>query len=155
MKTSKKLIFSAVVVLAILLIMATPVLAKARTFVGERISLLADPAVTEFPAGEPFHVHHAVVMYPPDDKPVAAAHTGFALEVDGIFVEADWSYTDGCCGPNFVMSGSIFNFPDGLPVGKHSFKGHWYAPCLATGGPCENPMDPVDLLVKMVEIDFK
>ena len=157
MKRSKKVFSITIVLLVMLFVLATPALADPRQLVGERINVnLGDP--TEYPADTPFFVIHGSGTDAPGATPIAAGHMGFALEVDGEYVEADWDYRSGNSaregGPNIVWSGSAFNFPDGLPAGEHTFIGHWYVRCLHTESPCENPMDPVDFEVHPLTVNF-
>lgn len=139
-------------VVALVLVLATTALADPRTLVGERINVL-EGTPTVFLAGEPFFIIHAAVMEPPNDTPVASGHMGFALEVDGEYIEADWDFRGGC-GPECVVSGSAFNFPQGM-AGTHTFTGHWYQVCLISGGPCENPMAPVDFTTAELTVIFE
>ena len=161
MKTSKKVFVTAVVVLAILLILTTPAMAD-RYFVCDgaqecRINIAArTPHV--YPAGEPFFIFHASGDDPPTNVPIAAGHMGFALEVDGVFAVPDWGVRSSWwsdSGEHYVFSNAAFNFPDGLPAGKHTFIGHWYAPCAATGSVCENPMDPVEYWTVKLNVNFQ
>jgi hypothetical protein len=160
MKKSKKLLVAAIVVLAVLLILATPTLADKRTLVCDgapecKINIFAGP--TQYPAGEPFYIQHGQGLWPPDDAPIASGHAGFALEVDGVYVEPDWDerYATGAnvYGFPIVWQVSAFNFPDGM-TGTHTFTGHWYVACLTTEGQCENPMDPIDWFTSVLTVEF-
>ena len=154
MKTSKKLLIATIMVLSLLLILAAPVLADPHGVVGDRINILAGTPL-EYPAGERFHIYHASGT---DTSLVAAGHMGFALQVDGNYVEPDFDYhfstsaRDG--NPTTVFSGSTFNFPEGLPAGSHTFSGHWYTSCKNAGGTCDKTMDPVDFEFHELTVNF-
>jgi len=165
MKTSKKMLVVVVLVLALLLIITTPVMAD-RSLVCEgddacRINLLSGTP-TEYTAGAPFFVLHGTGMAPSEDKPVSVDHMGFALEVDGVYVEPDWvshfatSAREGY--GNHVYSLMAFNFPQGLSAGVHTFTGHWYvgcAPRMEEGGWCVDHMHPTDWNVITMTVVFK
>ena len=161
MKRSKKLLIAAIVALAVLLILAIPALADQRYLVCDwaeecQINILHGTP-TEYPAGEPFYIIHGGGGAVPDGAPIAAGHMGFALEVDGVYVESDWDYRGASSAsdgrPNMIWSGSAFNFPEGM-TGPHIFTGHWYTACQSTDGPCENPMDPVDFITLDLTVEF-
>ncbi len=164
MKETKKILSTIIVILAITLILATPALADQRTLVCDgadecRIHIiLGEPAT--YPAGEPFYIFHSAGYLPPNDLPVATGHMGFALEVDGEYIEPDWDFkgaTGVVDGVNTIWSGSVFNFPEGLDPGPHTFTGHWYSACLYLADPvsCETPMEPVDFSVRDLVVIFE
>ncbi len=152
MKTSGKLIIITVMVLAILLILVTPAMADPRMLVcyGDpecRINVLAGGPTT-YSAGEPFFIIHNIYIYT-GEAPIANGLSGFALEVDGAYMEPSWNFKGGAGWqadppPNYVVSGSAFNFPQGLSAGAHTFIGHWYEACLPQDG-CEPPVDKVEI----------
>lgn len=161
MKMSKKLLAITIVVIAVLLVLAAPALADQKILVCDgapecRINVL-DGVPTQYPAGQPFYIRHGQGLWPPDEAPIASGHAGFALEVDGVYVEPDWSERGAISatvyGSAVVWQLSVFNFPDGM-TGTHQFTGHWYVACLATDGPCENPMDPVDWNTEVLTVEF-
>ena len=134
-----------IVLLISLFVLTIPVAAKTKEPVGERINILSEDPV-EFPAGEPFHIRHSVLSWPPYDTPVGLVD--FDLEVDGEYREED--YIDRFAVPYHGDSPDVIwhwyhNFPEGLPVGPHTFVGHWFASCLALDGPpCSNPNELVE-----------
>jgi hypothetical protein len=160
MKTYGKLIIITVMALAILLILATPAMADPRTLVCDgapecQINVLQGPET--YPAGEPFFIIHNVQITT-DWAPIAAGFMGFALEVDGVYVEPSWNFKGGAGAafdppPNLIFSGSAFNFPQGLPTGEHTFTGHWYAACLPQFD-CETPAKQVEFHTAELTVTF-
>jgi hypothetical protein len=134
-----------IVLLISLLVLAVPAVAKEKEPIGERINIIdEDPEV--FPAGEPFHISHGVLQWPPYDTPVGIMD--FDLDVDGEFREEDYidrfavSYHGD--SPDVVWLW-YHNFPEGLPAGEHTFVGHWFVSCLTMDGPpCSNPNELVE-----------
>jgi hypothetical protein len=157
MKRSQKL-FTTIVVLALLSVLVTPVMANPIIVTGERIDLLADYPIVEYPANTEFWILHLTRLEAPGDTPIAAGHMGFNLQIDGVYVELYRDVTGPSSAkdgrPNTVASGSVFIFPEGLPAGEHTFTGRWYAACITEGGPCEHPMDPVEIGTVELTITF-
>jgi hypothetical protein len=161
MKTSRRIILITVIALAILLILATPAMADPRMLVcyGDpdcRINVLQGTPEA-YPAGEPFFIIHNVYVYT-GVVPVANGLSGFALEVDGVYVEPSWNFKGGGGWPadpppNFVASGSAFNFPQGLSAGEHTFIGHWYVACLPQDG-CEPPVKQIEFGTAELTVTF-
>ena len=116
---------------------------------------------TEYPAGEPFFIMHGNGNTPSIDLPVAAGHMGFALQVDGVYVEPDWVSRSASSARegegNAVFSIMAFNFPQGLPAGVHTFTGHWYVGCAPQWEGCEGykPMAPYDYFVNTITVTFE
>jgi hypothetical protein len=162
MKTSGKLIIITVITLAIVLILATPAMADPRTLVCDgapecQINVLQGTPLA-YPAGEPFFIIHST-QNPTDWPPIATGLMGFALEVDGVYVEPSWNFKQGIGAwvdppPNLIVSGSAFNFPQGLSAGEHTFTGHWYTACLPQFG-CETPVDKVEFGTAELTVTFE
>jgi hypothetical protein len=162
MKTSKKVLSSIVLVLAILGIIATPVLADPRSLECNgasecRINVLQG-VPNNYPAGAPFFIIHSAGEFPPN--PPAAGNMGFALELDGVYVTPNWSEHSAVPldhNPDVViiLSTSAFNFPQGLPAGRHTFTGHWYWMCLNSDPECKNPSVRIDRIVETLTVTFR
>jgi hypothetical protein len=163
MKPSRKVLLSIVGVIAILVTLATPVLADPRYLECDgasecRINILQGWP-NNYPAGEPFFIIHSALEYPLD-LPPAVGNMGFALELDGRYVKPDWRYheaipLDHDPDPVVIISGSAFNFPQGLPAGRHTFTGHWYWMCLKSDPGCKNPSERVDGIVETLTVTFR
>lgn len=105
--------------------MAAPAMAGEEP-VGERINVLAGDPV-EFSAGEAFHVLHGWFDFPATTQP---GRFDFTLEVDGIDQGKGklFNFGPGLTGGVWNRLW-LFNFPDGLEAGNHTFTGTWWAPC--------------------------
>jgi hypothetical protein len=94
--------------------------------VGQRLNLLLPP--TKFKAGAPFHIVHGYCFLD-EEQLTDAAHpdTRFDLylnhtPVDGTLDFRQGEASDpGCLAVKYFL----FNFPDGLPIGDHTFDGRW------------------------------
>ena len=149
-----------ILLVLILFVIATPVAANVRVLVGERVHLGVSGGVptTDFPADGPFHILHGwrlelgtkwINLY------------NFELDVDEVRVEEDfvlrWSEKGDL---KYLNIGWAYNFPDGMPPGKHVFTGHWYGPCQPLvdkgdyEGPCTQPNEVVEALILVREITF-
>jgi hypothetical protein len=112
------------IVLIAALLLAIPVAAAPRAPTGTRIDILAG-GPTSLPAGDPFHLRHGWLLEIPGDGPRGLYD--FALEVDGVLIEPDFSTTSSDASGNLIWL-NVYNFPAGMS-GTHSFTGHWYGPC--------------------------
>ena len=92
---------------------------------GTPISLFDPPA--SFPAGVPFHIAHGFGAEGASDTSISNmdAH-GFELFVDGAQIFALREAT--LVGDRWVQLQWVFDFPEGLDVGAHTFRGVWIAP---------------------------
>jgi hypothetical protein len=149
-----------ILLVLILFVITTPVAAKARVLVGERVHLGVsggDPT-TEFPADEPFHILHGWRL---ESGTKRINLYNFELDVDGVRVEEDfifrWSEPEDL---KYLNIGWAYNFPDGMAAGEHVFTGHWYGPCqplVDNGdyeGPCAQPNEVVEALMLEIQITF-
>lgn len=124
-----------------LLSIATPV-SSASGPVGARIDILRRTP-TSFHSSTPFHVEHGWT----GDVPIPPKYIldfDFIVEIDGIrYSTEDYRRISNSGGVYQVNLG--YNFPAGLPVGRHVFIGHWYVSCqyyVELGeipGPCTSP----------------
>ena len=98
---------------------------------GDNFNVLFAGPPASYPAGEPFHVIQGHCLTPGEHDPVG--HWVFALEVDGQpqdhgrnIVEGE---SDDCMALGEVMRRqTLFNFSEGLPAGKYTFRGFWHSP---------------------------
>ena len=121
----KKMIILLVIAL---LLVAVPVAAKTKDTVGEQFDI-SEGFPTEYAAETPFHIRNGWGAWSPDDAPIGIYD--FQLDVDGVFIEEDFvdRYVDSSEKPTMHWLEWVFNFPDGLSAGTHTFTGHWFAPC--------------------------
>jgi hypothetical protein len=111
----------AAVTMALLLTGAGGAVAASKVRVGDRISLLDPPAT--YPANTAFHIWHGFVFQ--DDR--AYGRFEFRLDVDDVDVAAD--FFDVQVFDRALFSKVwVFNFPNGLAAGTHTFTGHWITP---------------------------
>ena len=117
-----------VVALAALLVFTLPSAAVPRERTGERINVLLGTPTT-FPANQPFHVAHGWILLPHnEDSPQTIGKYAFGLEVDGQTVEPD--YVDRWVKESdHTLRQWVYNFPDGLSAGTHTFSGYFTGPC--------------------------
>jgi len=161
MKISRKITFTTILVVFLLLLLVTPAMADPKSLVCNgaddcRINVLLGP--DEYQAGEPFFVIHNAYISVDEYGPVMTGHMGFALELDGVYVDPSWKFQGGFSArgypPNAVFSGSAFNFPEGLPAGTHTLTGHWYAGCLPADDLCDTPVKAQDFYTEVRVVEF-
>jgi hypothetical protein len=119
----------AIVALAVIaLCVAGPVsAANNKPTTGTKIGLFAPPAT--FPANTPFYIEHGTAALPPFSPPEAtigmamSAGTHFDLSVDGV---AQSGSVDIDNQPGVWLKRDLYNFPEGLPAGTHTFVGDFY-----------------------------
>ena len=92
---------------------------------GGRISLLTQTP-TVYPADEAFHILHGL------GEP---GRSEFLLEVDGFLQGRGQPYPGTKDDP--AQGVYLYNFPEGLSEGYHTFEGIWYGPCKYGPGPCD------------------
>ena len=155
MLKNKKWIFLVVLVAALLIVLPTQ--AKGNDPTGERLSLILPPA--NFPAGEPFHVVHGWYLAPSDENPIGL--WSFELYVDDVLLKPDFNTTAVVWyEPTILLVGPLFNFPEGMDAGVHTFTGHWYAPCSVVvdygwyPGPCSTPNAKIETDTTSVTVEF-
>lgn len=162
MKTSKRIFVITVAVFAVLLILTSPALAGQKTLVCDGAAAcqinIMNATPTEYPAGEPFYIQHGAGLAPPEDVPIGVGHNGFALEVDGAYVEPDYvehiRTTGGDGGEYYIFTVMNYNFLQGLPVGEHTFTGYWYWGCWPKGEWCEHPLDETVYWEETLTVNF-
>jgi hypothetical protein len=151
---TKKTVLPIILLLALLL--ATPVLAREKEPIGERIDIYSS-GTQEYPAGTPFYIMHGWGEVRPHAVP---GQIMFELELDGAMVKPTYveqtTVVDEI-GPAFYTDW-VFNFPDGL-TGQHTFEGHWNVPCFFAlwygfVDECANPMADYDWGYSEVTVDF-
>jgi hypothetical protein len=149
----KKIIISAVLIMT-LLAFVSPAAAGPNTRVGERITLFQEPPLNTFIAGQPFHIAHGFGTFLGNFKqegfqpPFMIGISLFTLEVDGVYVNASYieHYID-----TYRYTMWVFNFPNGMTAGSHTFKGHWFTAC---GIDCKNPSTLIEFFYREVTIIF-
>ena len=122
-------------------VMALPAAAKKKVPVGDRIDLFSPP-VTFF-ANTAFHIRHGFTSTPTTED---VGKFSFALDLDGTRLTEDFVLKTPVSDPvpDSLQRHWVFNFPDGLTVGIHTFTGHFFAPCSAGPGPCDNPQEVIE-----------
>lgn len=113
----------AAVTVALLLASVSGAAAAARERVGDRIYLLDPP--TEYPADTAFHIWHGFGFELGIDR--GYGRYEFRLDVDGEARAADFIEASSLA-PTVVSRVWVFNFPDGLSAGQHTFTAHWVYP---------------------------
>lgn len=149
------LFFSLMLVVSLLAI-STPAMAGPMAPVGDRISMYGWP--TEFAAGAPFNIRHGWVQSSTDE---GIGVFDFRLDVDGVPqpLSYRWFYSESG-NPDSLYRIFVYNFPDGLPAGSHTFTGHWIAPCqyavdfLEYTGTCTTPNAPVETYSRTHTVTF-
>ena len=137
-----------------LMMIALPVAARGNDPVGTRIDVLRSTPTT-FPAGYPFHIQHGFFAINSSTRKGIGQYD-FKLEIDGEFVRADFRLfdTEVVAGETTQEVWWLFNFPEGLTAGDHTFTGHWYLPCYLTPGPCATPNEKVETHSNSLTVTF-
>jgi hypothetical protein len=138
-----------------LLAWVTPVAADKKVTVGTRITISYNVPAT-FTAGAPFYIAHGWSFYIGQDSVSGQNMKGvydFTLEVDSVYQKADFMdhMLNNDANPRLQIILTVFNFPNGLPAGQHTFTGHWLAPC---GHTCANPTTLVEFFTTSPVITF-
>lgn len=111
------------ILIAALLVAATPVVANSIPTTGTRISLFAAPAT--FPAGASFYIEHGSACDPSAGDTASScmnAKTHFDLYLDGALQP---STVDVENSPSGWVKLNLTNYPAGLSAGRHAFVGVW------------------------------
>lgn len=153
----KKILVSILLMLALLAI-ATPASADQKVRLGTRFNLLtSDP--TTFTAGDPFHIAHGHAL--DISTSTAIGIYDFKLEVDGVLRDEDFVERSVVSGDPYPLSIFwVFNFPNGMTEGSHTFTGHWFSPCQQAvdggliPGPCSTPNEKVEFLSLSMTVGF-
>lgn len=124
----KKIAF-ALLIIALVMAAAFPVLAKSKDPVGPRVDILAGADVV---VSGPFHVIHGHFL--PPSESTAIGKVDFVLEIDGVEQEGQ-QVTWKIDGDIYHLK--LFNFPEGLESGDHQFTGTWYEPCWLYNSDCD------------------
>ena len=148
--------FVYVILMVALLAFVTPAAAGQDAPVGEKIRVRE--AAIEFQAGAAFHILHGWIQPSTDD---AIGIFSFTLDMDGNPLNPDtkWFYSESG-DPDLLTRLWVFNFPQGMPAGTHTFTGHWFAPCqyamdwLDYPGPCATPNARVETATRNLIITF-
>lgn len=122
----KKILFGTLFFIMIFsLLGASSTVSAAGTRLGAQFDLFSSTPST-FQAGAPFHFAHG--WWFPNLKPHAIVGLyEFYLEVDGVRVNEDFVERSSSAGD--IDNTWVVNFPNGLPVGTHTFTGHFTGPC--------------------------
>ena len=132
---------------------AAPAGATSKEPIGARINPLVGQATT-FTAGSPFNVSNCWGLDPRlGDEP--AGHFSIGLSVDGTLLEP--SFTDfGSTESNLTLIRRcyVWNFPNGLSAGVHTFVQTWNVPCSTTSQMCGNPNEGVASATYTLTVTF-
>lgn len=112
----------AALTIVLLLTSAGGAVAASKEPVGDRISLLDPPAT--YPSGTAFYVSHGFQF---QDQDRSYGRYEFLLDVDGVQRAANY-FDVGVFDRRTVYKVWVFNFPNGLSGGSHTFEGHWIVP---------------------------
>jgi len=152
----KTALFVTVLLIIALVAYTTPVAAVRDAPIGERIRVRN--ASIEFPAGAPFYFQHGWIQPSTDD---AIGVFSFALDVDGMPKQVTFKMFYAESGdPDLLTRLWVYNFPEGMAAGTHTFTGHWYAPCqyavnsLGYPGSCNTPNDKVETTTRTLTVTF-
>ncbi len=152
----KKTLFVSIFLIVTLLAITIPAAADRQTPVGDQIRVRN--ASIEFSADTPFNIRHGWMQPDTDD---AIGIFDFTLDVDGAAQPETfkWFYPESG-DPEILYRIWVFNFPEGMAPGTHTFTGHWFAPCqyavdnLSYPGPCELPNAKVETSTRTLTITF-
>jgi hypothetical protein len=157
----KKIIIFLIVVTA--LILTVPVVAKNEAPSGEQINVRIGDEAIIYPANTPFYIRHGwMSSIAPGEPPDVAkfAKSGFALEVDGVYIDEDYIDIVRAAGDepgNFdIFQYFYFIFAEGME-GMHTFTGHWYIECkwMETEDIiCVDPNEIIEPLARTITITF-
>jgi hypothetical protein len=157
----KKILIILIVITA--LIMTVPAVAKNEAPDGERINVMLDPEDMEYPGNTPFFIRHGwMSSIVPGEPPDVAkfSKSGFALEVDGVYVDEDYinilRVAGEESGESDIFQHFYFIYAEGL-TGVHTFTGHWYIECkwMETDDfVCDNPSEIIEPLIRTITISF-
>lgn len=145
-------IFVTIAVLAITM----PEAADRNVPVGNQIRV-RDAAIN-FTAGTPFNIRHGWLQPSTDE---AIGIFDFTLDVDGVPQPETfkWFYAESGV-PDTLTRLWVYNFPEGMAEGTHTFTGHWFAPCqyavdnLDYPGTCATPNAKVETTARTLTITF-
>ena len=159
----KKILVGTLAALSVL-VLGAPAGATNGEPVGARINLRTGTPTT-YPANTAFNIRHG--WFTGAISPAAALGIyDFKLDVDGVPRGADFIVREAV--PPFVVDSDdavlvlnwVFNFPDGMTAGTHTFTGHWIAPCQTAvefagyPGPCATPTAPVETETHSLTVTF-
>jgi len=154
-----KKIFVILTIVATLL-MAAPVAAGREAPMGEQINVYVGPEHVNYSENTPFYIMHGWMStvtpgVPPDVAKFSTS--GFALEIDGEYVEEDYMVLVRVPGEDpgtsVLYQRFYFLFPDGM-TGEHTFTGHWTIACKYWQETCENPNEILEVLTRAVTATF-
>jgi hypothetical protein len=135
---------------------AVPAAATPKEPIGPAFSLLSGQPTT-FAAGAPFHIANCWVVQSTSD---AVGKFRIALDVDGTPQAEDFKLFSVTSGdPDLHFRCWVWNFPDGMSTGSHTFVEHWFVPCYAAAslgytGPCSNPNALVEVTTLSLTVVF-
>jgi hypothetical protein len=137
MKLTTRMAMSAVLVIGASLVLALPVSSNNIPTTGTQINLLFQTPAT-FPANTPFYIEHGSAVLPPFSPPDGTigsdmnAGTHFDLYLDGV---AQSGQVDIDNQPGVWLKRNLYNYPNGLPAGSHTFVGVFFQDGTMSGGP--------------------
>ena len=151
-----------ILLVLILFVGVTPVAAAQNVRVGDEINIFYQTP-TIFQEGEPFHIEHGWLWRFGFDYMLGIGLHNFELDVDGNPIDNDFVEHAVVKGdPDFgdyLGFHWVYNFPDGMTAGIHTFTGHWSCPCKAAveygyfKGPCAKP-DEIFEFTKSLTVTF-
>lgn len=140
----KKITFTLLLV-ALALAVAVPVLAKSAEPVGTRVNILEGQDVE---VSGPIHVSHGFRISPSDER--ALGQNEFVLEIDGV-EQAGQKVVFQLDG--YPIHTWLFNYPDGLEPGQYTFTGRWYSSdCWNKAEMCDQPGEVYEWLTQEIQV---
>jgi hypothetical protein len=124
----KKISMLSAIAAVLALTVALPASANGIPTTGTQINIRFPPAT--YPANTPFYVEHGFgCLLDSDSASCANASTAFVLWVDGVQQPSQKDVSvvyNTFIGAKLLGVSYLTNFPDGLPLGTHTFTGIWY-----------------------------
>jgi hypothetical protein len=152
----KRLVITFLSMLA-LAVVALPAAATSKEPLGPAFSLLTGHPTT-FAAATPFHIANCWNIASTSD---AIGKFSISLDVDATPRAEDFTEFSVRSGdPDILNRCWVWNFPDGVSTGTHTFVEHWFAPCYVAvsqfgyPGACSNPNAVVEALTRSLTVNF-
>jgi hypothetical protein len=115
---------------------------------------------TDYAAGASFHFLLGWDRIPPETTD-AIGKFSWSLDVDGVQRGPDFHvYGPSPLDPATLARAWVWNFPNGLPAGVHTFVARGFTPCyfavasLGYAGTCSNPNDVVEAAMFSMTVTF-
>ena len=149
----KKLVITLLATLALAVVVALPASATSKEPTGTAFHMLQGTPTT-FTAGAAFYIGNCWLV---DPSAGAQGKYTIALDVDGTPRGESYTQFSQVLDSNNMLKNQrcwVWNFPDGMSAGTHTFVEHWFEPCYATPGPCSKPNAVVERYTLSLTVNF-